>query len=381
MKQLLTRILALETVAPAAPGASPGIDLELQHQMLLTPPPIWSRTLIWSLSIGSLVLLTWSVFTKIEETSSLPGQLETLRSEVSVRSPDTAVVSAVKVRQYQQVKLNQVLYVLSRQDLEPRLNGLKRKLVMLYDRNYHEQKSLQSRLRQAKAQINLNANIVRRLRSLYQQGSVQEVQLLEKQNQLYQSRQEYQTLSEERAKAAINYRIEANDVRNQLQELQGRSRQFEIHTPIAGTLQKMAVQAKGERVQAGDVLATVVPREGLIAAVQVSSRLAGPIAPGKPVDITVDAFPANDFGTLKGEVETISPTTAAADARAQAQTQPPAYLARIRISPSGIPAEFPAASLRSGMGITARVVLKEKPVISLVFDFVRDLFQPMADRR
>jgi multidrug resistance efflux pump len=349
--------------------------------MLLTPPPIWSRTLIWSLSIGSLVLLTWSVFTKIEETSSLPGQLETLRSEVSVRSPDTAVVSAVKVRQYQQVKLNQVLYVLSRQDLEPRLNGLKRKLVMLYDRNYHEQKSLQSRLRQAKAQINLNANIVRRLRSLYQQGSVQEVQLLEKQNQLYQSRQEYQTLSEERAKAAINYRIEANDVRNQLQELQGRSRQFEIHTPIAGTLQKMAVQAKGERVQAGDVLATVVPREGLIAAVQVSSRLAGPIAPGKPVDITVDAFPANDFGTLKGEVETISPTTAAADARAQAQTQPPAYLARIRISPSGIPAEFPAASLRSGMGITARVVLKEKPVISLVFDFVRDLFQPMADRR
>ena len=56
-------------------------------------------------------------------------------------------------------------------------------------------------------------------------------------------------------------------------------------------------------------------------------------------------------------------------------------MARIRISPSGIPAEFPAASLRSGMGITARVVLKEKPVISLVFDFVRDLFQPMADRR
>ena len=378
MRHLLARFLTPEAVAS---DSSSDLDLERQHEMLLTPPPVWSRTLIWSLSIGSLVLLTWSVFTKIEETSSLPGQLETLRSEVSVRSPDTAVVSAVRVRQYQQVKLNQVLFVLSREDLEPRLNSLKQKLEMLKDRNYHEQQSLQSRLNQSKAQIDLNVDIVRRLSSLFQQGSVQEVQLLEKQNQLYQSRQEYQSLNEELAKSSINYRIEANDVSNQLDELQGRSRQFEILTPIAGTLQKMAVQAKGERVQAGDVLATVVPREGLIAAVQVSSRLAGPIAPGKPVDITVDAFPANDYGTLKGEVETISPTTSLGDRGDQSQAQPPAYLARIRISPSGIPSEFPSASLRSGMGITARVVLKEKPVISLVFDFVRDLFKPMADRR
>jgi hypothetical protein len=33
------------------------------------------------------------------------------------------------------------------------------------------------------------------------------------------------------------------------------------------------------------------------------------------------------------------------------------------------------------MGITARVVLEEKPMISLVFDFVRDLFKPMTERR
>lgn len=378
MRYLLARFLNRDEVAPRS---SSDPDLERQHEMLLTPPPVWSRSLIWSLSLGSLVLLAWSVFTKIEETSSLPGQLETLRSEVSIRSPDTAVVSEVKVHQYQQVKLSQVLFVLSREDLEPRLNSLKQKLEMLQDRNYHEQQSLQNRLNQAQAQINLNADIVGRLSALYEQGSVQEVQLLEKQNQLYQSRQDYQTLNEELAKASINYRIEANDVYNQLEELQGRSRQFEILTPIAGTLQKMAVQAKGERVQAGDVLATVVPREALIAAVQVSSRLAGPIAPGKSVDITVDAFPANDFGTLKGEVETISPTTSLGDRRDQSQSQPPAYLARIRISPSGIPPQFPSASLRSGMGLTARVVLKEKPVISLVFDFVRDLFKPMADRR
>lgn len=130
-------------------------------------------------------------------------------------------------------------------------------------------------------------------------------------------------------------------------------------------------------MQAGDVLATVVPGEALIASVQVSSRLAAPITPGKAAVITVDAFPADEYGSLNGEVDSISPTTSAADAQGQA----PAYMARIRIPASGIPSGFPAGSLRSGMGITARVVLHEKPVISLVFDFVQDLFKPMAERR
>ena len=80
-------------------------DLEMQHKMLLSPPPIWSRTLIWSLSIGSLALLTWSVVAKIDETSTLPGQLETLRTEVPVKSPDTAVVASVPVRQFQKVQV------------------------------------------------------------------------------------------------------------------------------------------------------------------------------------------------------------------------------------------------------------------------------------
>ena len=381
MKRTLARLFApADRADGAASGA--GVDqerqrLDPQHQLLLTPPPVWSRVLIWSLSIGSLALVVWAFVNTIEETSNLPGQLETLRSEVSVKSPDTAVVSAVRVRQYATVRARQVLFVLSREDLEPRLQSLQRKQRMLGQRHAHEQSSFRTRLLQTQAQIRLNEDLTARLAGLVEQGSVQEVQLLEKKNQLYQSRQELQTLEAERAKAETNYRIELNDVNNQLQELQGRSRQFDIQAPIAGTLQRMTVQARGERVQAGDVLATVVPQEGLIASVQVSSRLAAPIGPGKAAEITVDAFPSNEFGTLKGEVESISPTTSTPDAKGEA----PAYMARIRIPPAGIPERFPAASLRSGMGITARVILEEKPMISLVFDFVRDLFKPMAERR
>lgn len=377
MKSLITRLFTSGDRVQSSMSSSAEGEVEKNHQLLLTPPPVWTRIMIWGLSIGSVSLVVWASVNKLEETSSLPGQLETLSSEVSIKSPDTALVAEVKVRQYQTVSARQVLFVLSREDLDPRLQSLKRKISMLEQRNDQEQLSFRNRLLQTKAQIQLNADIVARLAGLFKQGSVQEVQLLEKKNQLFQSRQEFQVLLAEMAKASTNFRIEFNDVNNQLEELQGRSKQFDIQAPIAGTLQRMAVQSKGERVQAGDVLATVVPKEGLIASVQVSSRLAAPITPGKPAEITVDAFPSNDFGTLKGEVESISPTTSTPDAKGQA----PAYMARIRIPPAGIPARFPAESLRSGMGITARVVLEEKPMISLVFDFVNDLFKPMTERR
>lgn len=351
-------------------------DMRAQHQMLLTPPPRWSRILIWTLSIGSLSLLGWSIVNKLEETASLPGQLETLRSEVSIKSPDTAILEAVHAVPFQLVKQNQILFELSRKDLQPRILSLKGKLLMLEKRNQHEQESIHTRLIQAKAQIDLNRNIAQRLETLFSQGSVQEVQLLEKRNELFQNETTYQTLLEDRAKAELNYKIEANDVSNQLKELEERAQQFVVRSPISGRLQRLAVQAKGERVQVGDVLATVIPGESLIAALQVTSKLAAPIREGKAVEITVDAFPANDYGTLKGVVSSLSPTTST-----DPKGQSPAYVARVRIKSSGIPAGYPSASLRSGMGLTGRVVLHEKPMISLVFDFVEDLFKPLSDRR
>ena len=194
MKSLIARLRTSGDRAQSSHSSSSEGELEKKHQLLLTPPPVWSRILIWGLSIGSVSLVVWGFVNKLEETSNLPGQLETLRSEVSIKSPDTALVAEVKVRQYQTVHASQVLFVLSREDLDPRLQSLKRKLSMLEQRNDQEQLSFSNRILQTEAQIRLNADLVSRLAGLLEQGSVQEVQLLEKKNQLFQSRQEFQVL-------------------------------------------------------------------------------------------------------------------------------------------------------------------------------------------
>ena len=75
--------------------------------------------------------------------------------------------------------------------------------------------------------------------------------------------------------------------------------------------------------------------------------------------------------------ESISPTTSAPNE----QGTSPAYVARIEIDRNEIPSDFPPDALRSGMGVTARVVLEEKRTISIIFNFVQDLFKPLVERR
>jgi multidrug resistance efflux pump len=361
-------------------GTPPEIPLDerqdSQNLILLTPPPIWSRILIWTLSLGSLSLLIWSCLTNIDETVSLPGQLETLRSEVSIKSPESAVVNSVPVRQYQIVKPDQILFILSTADISPRIKELQAKLVILFDRQVHEQASLNARLEQTLSQVNLNREMTSRLQMLVSQGSVQEVQLLESKNALFQSQASYESLLQEKSKSAANYRLESTDIIDQIRELKDKVKHFVIKTPLGGSIQHLAIQASGQRVAAGELLATVVPQEDLIAAVSVPSKLAAPLKPGTVTDITVDAFPATDYGTLKGVIETISPTT-----MADSKGLNHAYTARIRIQKSIVPKTYPIKSLKSGMGLTARMILYDKPVISLVFDFVSDMIKPMADRR
>lgn len=378
MKRNLFRLMGFRI----KPHAFPNEDIDQSsdngaQQLLLEPPPVWSRILIWTLGLGSISLVIWASLNTVEETAQLPGQLETIRSQVTIKSPESALIDQVNVRQHQYVNTGQLLFILDRADITPLIRTLENKLSMIDDKNKYEDRSFLSRQKQLQAQVFLNQEVFSRLKSLVDQGSASEVQLLEKQNQVFQNRQDLQNLLDERLKAKSIQSIEKNDIANQIRELKQRSRKFDILSPISGTLQSLNIQAKGERVQSGDLLATIVPEEGLIASVQVSSRLSAPIKPGTSAEITVDAFPSSDYGTIKGVVTTISPTTSSPDRQATT----PAYVARIALSPDSVPQNLPPNALRSGMGITASIVLEKKRTISIVFNIIQDLFAPLTERK
>lgn len=84
----------------------------------------------------------------------------------------------------------------------------------------------------------------------------------------------------------------------------------EVVAPIAGTIQSLPDETSGDVIEAGGVVATIVPAEGGV-------RFAGRLAPrdvafvdiGQTVRVKVESFDFSRYGALEGTVEEVSPTT------------------------------------------------------------------------
>lgn len=85
--------------------------------------------------------------------------------------------------------------------------------------------------------------------------------------------------------------------------------QYAIIAPYAGIVSLQNVWSRGQRVSAGDVIASVAPIGGMKVKgrLKVPSSGFGKVRPGQEVNIKLNGFPYLEFGILKGLVTSISP--------------------------------------------------------------------------
>ena len=150
-----------------------------------------------------------------------------------------------------------------------------------------------------------------------------------------------------------------------------------MKSPITGFVQELRHQTIGERIRASDTISVVVPGRGLKAIVRVPSKLSAPLELNTPADIDIDAFPSSDYGSIQAVVSSISPTTR----QSSNQSGEKAYEADLQLISPDNPKKLRIDDLRPGMAITAKVRLREKPIISTVFSFLDGLFEPINEQR
>ncbi|MDA7634061.1 hypothetical protein N8696_01320, partial [bacterium] len=113
------------------------------------------------------------------------------------------------------------------------------------------------------------------------------------------------------------------------------------------------------------------------AIVKVPSKLSAPLELNTSADIDIDAFPASDYGSIQAVVSSISPTTSQSSNQSSEKT----YEADLKLISPQNPQKLSIDDLRPGMAITAKIRLREKPVISTVFNFLDGVFKPINEQR
>ncbi|MFO1319963.1 MAG: HlyD family type I secretion periplasmic adaptor subunit [Burkholderiales bacterium] len=146
---------------------------------------------------------------------------------------------------------------------------------------------------------------------------------------------------------------------------------LELRAPRDGVVKDLATHTVGAVVQAGTVLATLVPLgDALEAEVHVSQLDAGLVTPGKRVRVKVATYPFHRYGTVSGTVRHLSPDAAdrappAADGTGgEVRSQPPAgYRSLVALDAQALAAEGRSFPLTAGMQVSAEIRLGTRSVL------------------
>jgi len=347
------------------------------NESLLPPPPIWSRVMIWTLGSGSFFIIIWSIFTSVEETIMLQGEITTNRSSVSIKVKDQGFLTKVFIEPYQEITSGDILLSFKDEETILRLQSLRKRRDLLLSQSDKEINRFNLRVKQIKEQLQFEMLLLLRYKDLYKGGAISETQYLEKKSNVSSLKLNVEGIFEEAEASNLMYQEKIEELDNSISELLAKTKRFKVKSPIDGYIQDLKYQTPGERLQPGETIVTIIPKGDLVARIKIPSNLSAPIKIAYPASLDIDAYPSSDFGMVDAKVISLSPMSGPASNNSPQKI----YIAELKILSAASPELLDISELRPGMGVTARMRLRERPIITTVFDILSDIFDPLSEKK
>ncbi len=281
--------------------------------------PIWMRATTWGLIGTGTFAVAWLAIAKTDEIVSVTGRLEPLGSVQEIQMPTGGIASKILVKDGEAVYAGDIVMRLDGEATEQRLNSLKESKKLKTQQLELKQLELRQYLRlneeEAKTlnnNLKLQKDILSRYEILNEQGAASQLQYLK---QLYSAEEIYGTLKQVRIdgmrqQAAQNQQIQ--QLKAELQELQAQITEASVNiryqalrSPVDGIVFDLKPRGEGYVAQSTETVMKIVPYDTLEARVEIPSSEIGFVKVGMPADLSIDSFPATDFGVLEGKVKSI----------------------------------------------------------------------------
>ena len=290
----------------------------------------WMRTVTWSL-IGTTVFgVAWLALARTEEIVVASGKLEPIGSVKDIQMPVGGVADSILVKEGQLVKAGDVLMKLDTEASEEQRKSLEKTIALTEQQLELKEKEKQSYLQMNQEEVVmleknlvLAETILGRYEQLVLQGASPELQLLQQRNEVEETRGRLLQQRQDRFRQESLLDQQMADLRSQLADLRGRQaenrvtlRYQTLTSPVAGVIFDLKPTSPGYTAQSTETVMKVVPQGMLEAKVEVPSNKIGfvtvpegcPDDPGRCMraDISIDSFPATDFGVIEGKVTKVS---------------------------------------------------------------------------
>ena len=378
------------------PGANQdATQFETYDESILQQGRFWMRTVTWTLIGTTLFGVAWLALARTEEIVVAPGQLEPIGSVQDIQMPLGGVADQILVAEGDTVKAGEVLMKLDTEASEEQRNSLEKtielkqeQLMLKQDEKRNTMQVNQEEVLMLENNLELQSEILERFEQLEQAGAASELQYLNQQNVVAETRGRLMQSKADRLRQIALLDQQMAQLKTELADLNGRLvetmvtlRYQQLKSPVDGVVFDLKPTSRGFTAQSTQTVMKVVPLGSFEAKVEVPSNKIGfvRVPPGCPetldacmeADISIDSFPSSDFGVLKGKVTRIGSDALEPDP--QKQRQELSFPVTIQLDDQQLKLKTGASlPLQVGMSLTANIKLRKVSYLQLLLGEFQD---------
>ena len=281
--------------------------------------PVWIRTTTYGLMGAAAFAVGWLALAKTDEVVTVSGKLEPLGSVQEIQMPVGGIASEILVKDGEEVKAGQVVMRLDAETTQQRLDSLLESQTLKQRQLALKQTELDQYLllnseeeKMLERNVQLQAEILSRYEILNTEGAASELQYLQQLNRVAEVNGKLNQVRVDRLRQKAAEGQQIQQLKAELEELAAaitetsvNLRYQELRSPVDGIVFDLKPRGEGYVAQGTDTVMKIVPYDTLEAKVEIPSKQIGFVRVGMPADLSIDSFPASDFGVLEGEVKSI----------------------------------------------------------------------------
>ena len=345
----------------------------------------WASAITWGLITTTGLTLSWLMLAKTEEIVVAPGTLVPIGSVQDIQMPMGGIVDEILVKEGDQVKAGEILIKLDTESSTQRHKSIKESLEFKQEQLYLKNVELdeyielnKDSIRTLSQKIMFEKQILDRFRDLAKEGAAAELQYLQQRNtvQEVEGRLRETRLDGRRGKAVLKQDIqrlksEISNLRAELADTSVTLRYQVLKAPVNGVVFDLQPKGRGFTGRSSETLMKIVPANALEAKVEIPSSDIGFVRNGMQVDLSIDSFPATDFGVLHGTVDQLGSDALPPDpAKQQPEYRYPAIIGLE--SQTLLQKNGKNLPLQPGMSLTANIKLRKVSYLQLLLGGFKD---------
>ena len=353
------------------------------NNSFLNQPVILAKLFSGFIVSSSTLGLIWLGTAKTDQIIQTNGFLEPNDRLRAVKIPEKGIIKELLIKEGQLVQKGQVLLKLDTDLLDINLittsNALEIKKQILDEKELELNKTKEIfniKIDKTKKSIEIEENILNKIESILKAGAISEMEYLEQKVKLIKLQSQLSEFNSDKIRKVSLLNQSIKDLNMQISDLQSKLSEIKkirkinhIQSPINGFIHDLKSFGEGYVANSTETILKIVPKDNLIAIIDINTSDIGFVKIGKEVDLSIDSFPAKDFGSMKGNITQISSSAL----EPNDTNRNPHYKAKVLLGSQKLETKKGMKlNLVPGMSLSASIKLRKATYLDLLLGTFKD---------